>query len=77
MKATKYFPNSTEMAEFAKKYRNENKQNHWFIRTFLKCDHRVNEQRKAIVLADNETITQRLITCKVCFNAQNTKENEQ
>lgn len=73
MKATKYFQNSTEMAEFAQQYRQENKQNKWYLRTFLRCDHRINEQRKAIVLIDNETIIQRLITCKVCSNAQNLK----
>lgn len=71
MKATKYFPNSTEMADFARQFRQENKQNKWFLRTNLRCDHRINEQRKAIVLVDNEIIIQRLITCKVCSNAQN------
>lgn len=71
MKATKYFPNSTEMADFAQEFRLINKQNHWFIRTNLRCDHVINENRKAIVLVINELVVQRLITCKVCFNAQN------
>lgn len=70
MKSTKYFQNSTEMADFAQQFRQESKQNKWFIRTFLRCDHVINENRKAIVLVDNETIIQRLITCKKCFNAQ-------
>jgi hypothetical protein len=77
MKATKFFPNSTKMAEFAQQFRQENKQNRWFIRTFLKCDHRINEQRKAMVLVDNESIVQRLVTCKVCCNAQKPQKNEQ
>ena len=75
MKATKFFPNSTEMADFAKDFRIEHKQNHSYFRTFLKCNHRMNEQRKAIVLVDNETIVQRLITCKVCNNAQKPQED--
>lgn len=71
MRATKFFPNSTEMAKFAQQYRQENKQNKWYIRTFLQCNHVINENRKAIVLIDNETVIQRLITCKKCHNAQN------
>lgn len=71
MRATKYFQNSTEMAEYAKNFREENKQNKWYLRTNLRCDHVINENRKAIVLVDNETIVQRLITCRKCFNAQN------
>ncbi len=77
MKATKFFPNSTEMAEFCKEFCKENKQNRSYFRTFLKCNHRMNEQRKAMVLVDNETIVQRLITCKVCYNAQNPQQDEQ
>lgn len=76
MRATKYFSNSTEMADFAKEFRHENSQSKWYIRTALPCDHRVNEQRKGMILVDNETIIQRLITCKVCFNAQNQKSHE-
>ena len=76
MKATKFFQNSTEMADFAQQFRQDNKQNKWFIRTFLRCDHVINENRKAIVLVDNETIIQRLITCKKCFNAQNPQSND-
>ena len=76
MRATKYFENSTEMAEYAANFRRENRHSKWFIKTFLRCDHRINENRKAIVLADNETIIQRLITCKVCFNAQHPQQND-
>lgn len=71
MKATKFFLNSTEMADFAKDYRAANKRNRQYFRTYLQCNHRMNEQRKAMVLTDNETIVQKLITCKVCYNAQN------
>ena len=71
MKATKFFLNSTEMADFAKEYRAPNKQNRHYFRTYLQCNHRMNEQRKAMVLTDNETIVQKLITCRVCYNAQN------
>ena len=71
MKATKFFTNSTEMADFAKEYCREDKQNHRYFRTTLECNHVMNENRKSMILADNETIVQRLITCKVCFNAQN------
>lgn len=71
MKATKFFPNSTEMADFAKEYCRENKQNRHYFRTNLQCNHVLNENRKAMILSNNETIVQRLITCKVCFNAQN------
>lgn len=76
MKSTKYFQNSTQMAEYAQQFRQESKQNKWFIRTFLRCDHVINENRKAIVLVDNENIIQRLITCKKCFNAQNPQSND-
>ena len=76
MKSTKYFQNSTQMAEYAQQFRQESKQNKWFIRTFLRCNHVINENRKAIVLVDNETIIQRLITCKKCFNAQNPQSND-
>ena len=71
MKATKFFPNSTAMADFAKEYCREHKQNRHYFRTSLQCNHVLNENRKSMILADNETIVQKLITCKVCFNAQN------
>jgi len=65
MRATKYFRNSTDMAVFAKSFCNEHK-DRWMIRTTLRCDHVINENRKAIVLINNETIVQRLITCRTC-----------
>lgn len=65
MKATKYFRNSTDMASFAQAFVNKS-QNRWFLRTTLRCDHVINERRKAIVLVENETIVQRLITCRIC-----------
>ena len=71
MKATKFFPNSEDMASYATEYRSQDKYKRWYFRTTLKCNHRMDERRKAIVLVDNETIVQRLITCKVCNNAQN------
>ncbi len=65
MKATKYFKNATDMANFANQFKAEQSFN-WYIRTTLQCDHLINEKRKAIVLVHNETIVQRLITCRVC-----------
>ena len=65
MKATKYFENSTEMADFAQDFCKKHK-DHWFLRTTLRCDHVINENRKAIVLVNNETIVQRLISCRIC-----------
>lgn len=65
MRATKYFRNSADMAVFSQSFSNEHKDN-WFIRTTLRCDHIINENRKAIVLVVNETIVQRLITCRTC-----------
>lgn len=65
MKATKYFKNSTDMALFAESFKAKQKDN-WYLRTSLRCDHVLNENRKAIVLVNNETLVQRLIACKVC-----------
>ncbi|MDC9722383.1 MAG: hypothetical protein PSN34_06375 [Urechidicola sp.] len=65
MRATKYFKNSTDMAIFAAHFTAKQKSN-WYIRTTLRCDHVLNQRRKAIVLVTGETIRQRLITCKVC-----------
>lgn len=65
MKATKYFNNSSDMSVFAQQFCNQDK-NHWFLRTTLRCDHIINENRKAIVLVNNETIVQRLISCRIC-----------
>lgn len=73
MKATKYFRNSTDMADFAKEFCKEHR-DHWFIRTTLRCDHVINEKRKAIVLVNNETIVQRLITCRTCNVYGNSQE---
>lgn len=73
MRATKYFKNSADMADFAKHFKVLNK-NNWYIRTTLICDHVLNENRKAIVLATGETIVQRLITCKVCNKHGNSVE---
>jgi len=47
----------------------------------LQCDHLIHERRNAIVLVHNETIIQRLISCRVCnthgnaidINAKNEK----
>lgn len=75
MRATKYFKNSEDMAVWAKTFCNQHK-DHWMIRTTLRCDHIINENRKAIVLANNETIVQRLITCKVCNKHGNSPEIE-
>ena len=73
MKATKYFRNSTDMAVFAQTFCNEHK-DHWMLRTTLRCDHIINENRKAIVLVNNETIVQRLITCRTCNVYGNSQE---
>lgn len=75
MRPTKYFRNSTDMTAFAQFFGNQHK-DHWFIRTTLRCDHVINENRKAIVLVNNETIVQRLITCKVCNTHGNSYEND-
>ena len=73
MRATKYFRNSTDMAVFAKVFCDEHK-DHWMLRTTLRCDHIINENRKAIVLVNNETIIQRLITCRTCNVHGNSQE---
>ncbi len=65
MKATKYFKNKTDMVRFAKAFKAEQQFN-WYIRTTLQCNHLINEKRQAIILVDNETIIQRLISCRVC-----------
>lgn len=75
MRATKYFQNSEEMAAYAKAFCDGQK-DRWIIRTTLRCDHIVNEKRKAIIIADNETIVQRLITCKTCNTHGNSPEND-
>jgi hypothetical protein len=51
------------MANFAKEFKQQEQFN-WYLRTTLQCDHLINEKRKAIV--NNETIIQRLISCRVC-----------
>lgn len=73
MRATKYFRNSTDMSAFAKLFCDAHK-DHWMIRTTLRCDHIINENRKAIVLVSNETIIQRLITCRTCNVYGNSQE---
>lgn len=73
MRATKYFRNSTDMADFATVFCKEHK-DHWMIRTTLRCDHIINERRKSIVLVSNETIIQRLITCRTCNVHGNSQE---
>lgn len=65
MLATKYFKNSTNMVNFAKEFKQQEQFN-WYLRTTLRCDHLINEKRKSIVLVNNETIIQRLISCRVC-----------
>lgn len=61
------------MAVFAKVFCDEHK-DHWMLRTTLRCDHIINENRKAIVLVSNETIIQRLITCRTCNVHGNSQE---
>lgn len=65
MKATKYFKTKAEMTLFAEHFKAKQKDN-WYVRTNLRCDHILNQNRKAIVLVTNETIQQRLIECKIC-----------
>ncbi len=65
MLATKYFKNKTDMVTFAKEFKAKDQFN-WYIRTTLQCDHLIHERRNAIVLVHNETIIQRLISCRVC-----------
>ncbi len=65
MRATKYFKNGTDMTDFADQWKAKAKDN-WYLRTFLRCDHVLNEQRKSIILVDNERLIQRLILCRIC-----------
>jgi hypothetical protein len=65
MRATKYFKTKAEMTLFAEQFKAKQK-NNWYLRTTLRCDHVLNENRNAIVLINNETIQQRLIECKIC-----------
>lgn len=75
MRATKYFKNSTDMTAYAEFFCNTHK-DRWMIRTTLRCDHVLNENRKAIILANNETMVQRLIVCKVCNKHGNSYETD-
>ena len=65
MLATKYFRTKVQMTTFAKNFKLQHTLN-WYIRTTLECDHAVIQKRKAIVLVANETVTQRIILCKIC-----------
>lgn len=65
MKVTKYFKRKSELTAYAKAFVKEHP-THWYLRTTLKCDHRTDQHRKAIVLVKNEQIIQRLILCNAC-----------
>ncbi|NIJ45040.1 hypothetical protein FHR24_001479 [Wenyingzhuangia heitensis] len=68
MRVTKFFKTKSEMTAFAKEFAKEQTEN-WYLRTTLPCNHAVKENRKAIVLVTKERITQRLICCGTCKNA--------
>lgn len=72
MKSTKYFSQKSAMTAFAKAFAKEQQLN-WYIRTFLPCNHRVGEGRKAIVLISNEKIVQRLVYCGTCMKNYETQ----
>jgi hypothetical protein len=65
MRPTIYFSSKSEMTDFAKEFAKYEPGN-WFLRTTLECDHRVRENRKAIVLISGEKVVRRLIYCATC-----------
>lgn len=65
MKATRYFRTAAKLTAFATAFAAEHP-DHWYLRTTLRCDHVINENRSAIVLVNNETIVQRIIMCRTC-----------
>ncbi|QSS96603.1 hypothetical protein [Psychroflexus sp. ALD_RP9] len=75
MRATKYFRNATDMAQYAKEWAQKSPL-HWYLRTNLRCDHVHHEKRKSIVLIERETLVRKLITCSVCNNHGNSLEIE-
>lgn len=76
MRATKYFRKSEEMANFAKEWCDTSPYR-WSLRTTLRCDHVHHERRKSMILIEEETILQKLTTCRTCNLRGNSLELEQ
>lgn len=62
---TQYIAKKSVLTEVAKNHVKAHPLN-WYIRTTLNCGHRAVQKTKAIVLIQDEKVTQRLILCNTC-----------